>query len=136
MKPFNYAKHRITECGLDFTVKTATRLFVEENSGSLLVRDDEGGYVGMLTDKVIFRAVADGIDLLDKTLADIDLEPIVKIGKNADLDEVMEKFNESGSGRIVMVDINNRVVGVLKRKNIERFSVFRVARSLVRQDLG
>jgi len=133
MKPYNYAKHRITECGLDFTVKTVARLFVEENSGSMLVKDEEGNYVGMLTDLVLFNAIADGIDLSDKTLADIELEPVVTIGKNAGMDEVNEKFNESGSGRLVMIDGHDRVVGVLKRKNIERFSAYRVARSLVRK---
>ena len=58
MKPYNYAKHRITECGLDFSIRGAARLFLEENSGSLLVSDDEGTHVGMFTDRVLFKIIS------------------------------------------------------------------------------
>ena len=133
MKPFNYAKHRITECGLDFSIRGAARLFLEENSGSLLVQNEEGKYVGMFTDLTLFKLVSEGLDLSEKKLSDIELEKIVFVEKNAGFEEVMEKFNESDSGRLVLHDSNYRVVGVLKRKNIERLSAFRIAKNLLRK---
>lgn len=133
MKPYNYAKHRITECGLDFSVRGAARLFLEENSGSLLVKDEEGNYSGMFTDLLLFKLVSEGIDLSEKRLHDIELEKIVFIGKDAGVEEVMESFNMSRSGRLVMKDPSDHVVGVLKRKNIERFSAHRIAKQLLRK---
>ena len=73
------------------------------------------------------------MDIEGKRLGDIKLEPIIFIGKNAGVEEIMEKFNESKSGRLVMIDSNDNVVGVLKRKNVERFSAFRIAQTLVRK---
>ena len=131
MRPFNYAKRRIVECDGDFTLKTAVGLFVDENCGSILVKDSKGEYIGLLTDTAVFRAISEGLDLSKMTVSEIGLEPIVRLDKNADIDEVMSKFNECGSTRILMVDSGSRIVGILKRSNLERFSAYRLAHNML-----
>ena len=133
MKPYAYAKHRVNKCSLSYPIRKLAKLFAEENIGSVLVKNEDGKYVGLLTDKVLFKAIADGSALAGKKVSDLRLESIVYVRKDADLDEVIEKFNESDSGRLVMQDSDGNVVGILKRKNIERFSEFRVAKTLVRR---
>ena len=63
VKPFDYARKNIFECGMDTSVTDAGRVFSEENIGSILVRDDSGNYSGMLTDKVLFKSISKGLDL-------------------------------------------------------------------------
>ncbi|MBU0762093.1 MAG: CBS domain-containing protein [Candidatus Altiarchaeota archaeon] len=133
MKPFDYAKHWIAVLSLEASVKNAARLFRDENIGSILVKDEDGAPVGLLTDKVLFNAIAEGVDLRDKKVADLKVENLVYIEKDADIEDVAENFPKSPSGRLAMTDKNGNIVGILKRKNIERFSAFRVAKSIVRK---
>jgi predicted transcriptional regulator len=131
--PYDYARKRTAECSIDWPLKRIAQLMADENIGSLLVRDVEGKIVGLLTDKIIFRAIAEGDIETEKHVGELKLEPIVTANKGADIEEVMLKFKDAPSGRIVMVDDNGNFVGILKKKNIDRFSVFRAFRNLIRQ---
>jgi len=123
--PYDYAKKTTAECGTDWPITRAAETFDLGNIGSMLVKDASGAYTGLLTDKTLFKAISDGLDLYELTVGELPLEPIVFISKNAGFDEVSMKFRESPSGRIVMRDDNGRIVGVLKKKNIDRFSNIR-----------
>lgn len=120
--PYDYAKKTTAECGTDWPISRAAETFDRENIGSMLVKDRSGAYAGLLTDKTLFKAISGGLDLYELTVGELPLEPVVFIGKNAGLAEVSMKFRESPSGRLVMRDENGRIVGVLKKKNLDRFS--------------
>ena len=93
----------------------------------MIVKDRSGKYVGLLTDKVFFEALASGVVLVGMRVCDLKLEPLICVNKNAGIEEVMMKFRETPSGRLAMVDDEGRIVGILKKKNIDRFSIFKTA---------
>lgn len=132
-KPYNYAKKRVRSCDANMPVSRVARMFADENMGSILVKDREGGYLGLLTDRVIFKAVASGADLAGKRAGDLSLEPIVRAPKDADFDEVSDDFKDSPSGRLALEDGKGRIVGVLKKKNIERFSIYKAASRMLKK---
>ena len=132
-KPYDYARKRTEECSIDWPMRKTASLLIKEDIGSMLVKDAAGKYVGMLTDKIILKAISDGVDLADKTVGDLQLEPLIYVNKNAGIDEVMMKFKETPSGRLVMVDEDGRAVAVLKKKNIDRFSIFHTVNRILRR---
>jgi predicted transcriptional regulator len=122
-KPYDYARKRFFECSLNSTLADAAKTLADENIGSILVKG-EGGYVGMLTDSTIFRAIAEGRNTTTMQVKDLPLMPFVKLKKDADFDEVMDAFEKNKVNRIAMVDENGKIAGILKKKNIERFALY------------
>ncbi len=133
MKPYNYAKHHIEECRTDDPARKCARLFAEENMGSLLVKDEQGAEAGLLTDKVLFKAIAEGANLAEKKVSDLQIEPLIRVGKDAGIEEIREKFPQSPSGRLAMCDKDGKIVGILKKKNIQRFYALRMAREMTKK---
>lgn len=129
--PYDYARKRIVSCSLDEPISKCTVKLQDEDIGSLLVKDKDGNFVGMLTDKLIFEAISDGLDLSKLRVKDLKLEPLVTVDKDANFDEIMEKFKETPSNRLVMIGKDGKIVGILKKKNIERFSKFDIMSFLV-----
>ncbi|MFH1056104.1 MAG: CBS domain-containing protein [Candidatus Altiarchaeota archaeon] len=133
MRPYDYAKRMITECHTGTPLKEMANVFNEENIGSVLVKSDNGAFAGMLTDKVIYDSIANGIELSNKKVGDLKLEPIIWADKDEEIEVLTEKFKKSPSGRVVMTDMQGKPVGILKRKNIERFSMFKQAERMIRR---
>ena len=129
--PFTYAKKRVKTCTMDYPIELAMQKFAQDNMGSLVVVDADENIVGLLTDQVIFKALAEGKTLQGLTVGQLVLEPVVKVAHAADIEYVAEKFRENPSGRIVMVDGSDRIVGILKRQNIERFGHYDSAKRML-----
>jgi CBS domain-containing protein len=121
--PYDYARRTTPSCELQLPLMEAARIFAEEEVGSILVKDGRGGYAGLLTARVVMRALSEGKDLSLTQVGQMTLEPAVYVSKDAGMDEVRERFTQSPSGRLLMTDGDGNVVGVLKRKNLERFSL-------------
>jgi CBS domain-containing protein len=126
-KPYAYARKTTAECRLDSPLAAVAKILIDEDIGSVLVKDSSGRYCGLLTDKLIFKAIAGQSALSHMVVGDLDLEPIVFASKNASMGEVMLKFMETPSNRLVMVDDHGKVVGVLKKKNLDRFALVKHA---------
>jgi len=130
-KPYAYARKTTAECYSDSPLASVVRILIEEDIGSILVKDRKGGYAGILTDKKLLGVIAKGADLSDMSVGELDLEPIVFVDKNADIDEVRAKFGQTHTTRLVMTDDEGRVVGVLKKKNIDRFWILHTVKTTV-----
>ncbi|MCX6695188.1 MAG: CBS domain-containing protein [Candidatus Altiarchaeota archaeon] len=122
-KLFTLARKNLIECGIDDPVRAVARLFENEGVGSALVKQG-GEYVSIITDSMIFNAISENRDVREMRVRDFKLMPLVKVGRDADYEEVMESFEKNGVSRIALTDELGKVVGVLKRKNLERFGFF------------
>lgn len=129
--PYDYARKRLLTCNLNEPVPRCTNKLQDEDVGSLLVKDDKGNFVGMLTDTLIFKAISAGRDLNKLVVKDLDLDPLVIVDKDADFDEVLEKFKKAPSNRLVMRAKDGKIVAVLKKKNLARFSRYDLASLLI-----
>lgn len=122
LTPYDYARKKVVYCWLDENVDEAARRLAVENIGSMVVDDRSGKHVGMLTDTVIFTALSTCVNIYDMTVKDLKLEPFVSSPLDAEINEVMKLFDETGSSRIALVDDEGGIAGILKKKNLERFS--------------
>lgn len=134
LTPYDYARKKIVYCWLDEPVTEVAKRLVTENIGSLVVDDRNGKHVGMLTDAVIFNAISSCVDICDLQVKDLKLEPFVTAKMDADINEVMEKFKKTESGRIALLDDEGEIAGILKKKNLERFASFKVGEKLYSQE--
>lgn len=128
--PYSYARKNVVECNIGDTLPSAARRMRDEGVGSVLVRDERGEYAGMLTDSMIFGAIADNKNVSELKIKDLSLMPFVRAGRDADFGEVMDLFAKRNVSRIALVDEKGKVVAVLKKKNIERFAYFNMASKL------
>jgi predicted transcriptional regulator len=131
-KPFNYARKRLMVCRLSDSLTSVAKLF-ESDVGSALVKDAKGSYIGMITDSMIFKAIASGVNVTQLKVGDLKLEPLVTVGKNADIGEVLEAFKKTPSNRIAMVDSKGNVVAVLKKSVLERFFRFELGSRMAKK---
>lgn len=134
LTPYDYARKKIVYCWLDEPVTEVAKRLVTENIGSLVVDDRNGKHVGMLTDAVIFKAISSSVDICDLQVKDLKLEPFVTAKMDADINEVMEKFKKTESGRIALLDDEGEIAGILKKKNLERFASFKLGEKLYSQE--
>jgi len=129
-KPYSYARKNLITCGIGDSIKYVAKLFEDENVGSALVKDERGEYVGMITDSIVFHAVQEGRDVSKMFVKDFQLLPLIKVSKDISFEEISDLFKKHHVGRIAMVDENGKVVAVLKKKNLERFSSFNMASTI------
>jgi predicted transcriptional regulator len=129
-KPYAYARKTVVECGMDDSLRDVAGLFQSRNVGSVVVKDNKGGYAGMLTDSIIFDAISEGREVAKMRVSDFKLMPFVKAGKDADFGEVMDLFKQHGVSRIAMTDDSGLIVGIIKKSNIDRFSSFSMASTI------
>ena len=79
----------------DKTVHDASRKLVQYNIGALPVCDDEGGLIGIVTERDILRATArDGSDALTLKVAAIMTRQVVTCTADEEVDSAMEVMTE------------------------------------------
>jgi predicted transcriptional regulator len=134
LTPYDYARKKIVYCWLDENVTDISKRLTMENIGSMVVDDRNGKHIGMLTDLAIFKAISTCVDVCRLKVKDLKLEPFVTAPMDMDIEEVMEKFNQTGVTRIALLDDDGDIAGILKRKNLERFARFQIGEKLMKQD--
>lgn len=94
-------------------------MMVNEEVGSLLVEDDSGEIVGIVTDREIFRVIAEGENPQDLIAEDVMISPVYKVNRNAPIIEVERIFQQTDAERIAVED-GDKIVGIISRKIFDR----------------
>ena len=84
----------------------------DENVGAIIVVDDGGDPVGIVTDRDIALAVADG-DISDVTAGDIGSESPATIRGDAEAVDLARTFSEEKVRRLPVVDEDDELVGIV-----------------------
>ncbi|MFT4541431.1 MAG: signal-transduction protein with cAMP-binding, CBS, and nucleotidyltransferase domain [Planctomycetota bacterium] len=88
----------------DESVRRAAELLAEHKVGCLVVVDDSGIGVGMLTDRdLALRAIQYNKDPLQTIVGDVMSSPLISIEANAQLDKVASKMRSHGMRRMPIV---------------------------------
>lgn len=83
------------------SIRRAAELLRAHEVGCLVVVDENGLGVGMLTDRdLALRAIAFNRDPLETTAAEVMTSPLVSVEANTDLDEVASRMRAGGLRRI------------------------------------
>ncbi|MBS7249619.1 MAG: CBS domain-containing protein [Candidatus Freyarchaeota archaeon] len=116
---YDIARKNVVICKSDDPLPEVARMMVNEEVGSLLVEDDSGEIVGIVTDREIFRVIAEGENPQDLIAEDVMISPVYKVNRNASIIEVERIFQQTGAERIAVED-GDKIVGIISRKIFDR----------------
>ncbi|MDR6773750.1 CBS domain-containing protein [Azospirillum sp. BE72] len=105
--------NRIVSASPDDTVAAVTRLLTEHRIGAVLVMDDDGQPVGILSERDIVRAIArDSATALDRPAADLMTRDLITATPTDTVADMMAVMTERRIRHVPIVDAG-RVVGVI-----------------------
>jgi CBS domain-containing protein len=100
---------RPVTCNAGATIAEAAQRMRESNIGDVLVERD-GKIVGLVTDRdIVVRAVADGRDPTEMTIADVCSHGLVTIPSDAPLEEAVALMREQAVRRLPVVEQGHAV---------------------------
>ena len=102
----------------DARLREAAELLLRPNVRSALVVDGDR-LVGCVTLEGIGRAVAEGKDVRDLTVAEVCEADVTTVGPETPVDEALRVMAERGLERLAVTE-NGRLVGVLPREPVLR----------------
>jgi CBS domain-containing protein len=102
------------------SIKEAAKIMVENNIGSLIVVDDKGSIIGIVTVRDIIReVVAKGLSPDKIKVEDIMTRNIYYILSDDTIKRAVEIMSERGIGHLPVIDPNDyRLVGVISKTDI------------------
>jgi predicted transcriptional regulator len=97
----------------DSTLKETAKLFAEKYiSGAPVV--DNGKLVGIIS----LHDIAENIDHIDKKVKEVMRKNVLTIHKDEKIYDALKIMNKNNVGRLVIVDDDNKIVGIITRTDI------------------
>jgi CBS domain-containing protein len=108
-------------CSTFSTVLEAAMIFRDADCGAVPVTED-GKPVGILTDRDVALALIDkGAALLDLPVSDIMTKGVISISPKADIDEMESIFAKESIRRLLVVDPDNQLVGIVSWADVSPY---------------
>ncbi|MHA1272349.1 MAG: CBS domain-containing protein [Promethearchaeota archaeon] len=112
------ARKNIIYCNRDDTVDKIAKIMVDHNIGSVLVRDPENEqFIGLIDDKMLFRLLTTGENPIPKKAEEIMVD-LNKLSGELDIEQAWNEMEKINSDRFCVVDENNNVIGIVKKKTV------------------
>ena len=99
-------------CSRYSSVLEAVMIFRDADCGVVPVVED-GRPIGVLTDRDVALALADYPDLASRSVADLMTKDVISVPSDASMDQLKEKFGSEGVRRLMVVDTDNRLLGII-----------------------
>ncbi|MBV8316962.1 MAG: CBS domain-containing protein [Planctomycetaceae bacterium] len=100
-------------CSIFSTVLEAVLIFRDADCGAVPIVED-GKPVGVLTDRDVALALADHDDSLSRlSVGQIISRGVVSVPPDASIDTVIEQFGDQGVRRLLVVDGQDRLLGII-----------------------
>jgi CBS domain-containing protein len=113
----------VITCKPSDTVVEAARKMAQYNIGSVVVVDEKGVIVGILTEgDIVRRVVARGLDPSKTLIGDVMTRNPVTIFSDASLAAAADLMKRKGIGHLPVVDNDGRLVGIITRTDIVRIA--------------
>lgn len=104
----------------DTTLRQVASMMRESEIGDVLVTDDKGALLGILTDRdLVIRGVAEGCDPDGTTVGEICTRSLVQLGPDATVDEAAQVMRDRAIRRIPVVR-DGTTVGIVSIGDLAR----------------
>lgn len=114
------ANKDIISLAKDLSVKSAIKLMVRKNVGSIVIIDEESGSpVGIVTERDILKSIAYGKTKTDSRIEEIMSKPLITIEANATLGEAAEIMIKRKIRRL-LVKQNEKIIGIITQRDLQR----------------
>ncbi len=107
-----YIKSQPITARADAAVQEVARLMAEKNVGSVVLVDDKGRPIGIVTERDLVRAIAHG--RLDAKAAEVGTtSSLLTATPDDDVYEALRKMRERRVRHLIIVDLDGKVKGVI-----------------------
>jgi len=129
------ARRNVVTCRPDESIPMVSKMMVDNWVGSLVVLENEKP-VGIVTDGIIFKLIAEGKNPTILLARDVMVKPVRTVHENKNaLDISDDEFLKSKVNRLVVVNDEGKLVGVLSRKTVDRLTKYSFAKRII-EDRG
>ncbi len=109
-------------CEPDTSLQDVARLMLDNDCGAIPVVED-GKPVGIVSDRdIVVRVVAEGRNPTDLTATDIMSSPVETVTEDTSLDDMFDLMEDHQIRRVVVVDQDGKVCGIVAQADIAEFS--------------
>jgi len=100
--------------GVEESVREAARRMTHEDVGALVVLDEAGKPIGILTDRdVMVRCLGASRDPVTTTVAEIMSAPVVAVQETTPIEDGLSKMVGARVRRLPVLDVKGELVGIL-----------------------
>ena len=108
-------------CTPDATLRQAAQLMKQNDCGQIPVVGQDRQPLGVITDRdIAVRAVAGGGDLASATVGEYMTSPVTTVPDSCSLDDVAKVMEQGQIRRVVVVDGQGSVAGIVAQADIAR----------------
>lgn len=119
LKVIDMAVHKVTIITPEKSIRESARQMRVEHVGSLVVVDQDGKPIGMLTDRdITIEGVARGVDVDQTTVRDLMTAPVVTATESEGMVTALARMREFGIRRLPIIDSEGKLVGVVTNSNL------------------
>ena len=117
----DYCHRQLITCQEDDRVLDAALLMRDKKISSLIVCNDQGQPVGIMTDRDLrSKVVAENLDAQAVTVAEVMTAPVISVREDDTLFEVLYRMSSHRIHRVGVVDTHNALVGIINESDIIR----------------
>jgi CBS domain-containing protein len=117
---------RVTEVMTEATVtdspedslREAAKKMWEQQTGSLLVVDEDGELIGIITERDVLRGVATAVALNTATVAEVMTKDVTTVGLGTSLREAAKLMADLWIRHLPVVDASGKVVGIVSQRDL------------------
>jgi len=114
-------------CDPDTGLQDVAKMMLENDCGAIPVVED-GKPTGIVTDRdITCRAVALGKNPLEMTASDIMSSPVETVTEDTSLEDLCEVMEDEQIRRVVVVDADGRVCGIVAQADLAEYADDEVA---------
>ena len=119
LKVIDMAVHKVAVITPEKIIRESARQMRVEHVGSLVVVDQDGKPIGMLTDRdITIEGVALGVDVDQTTVRDLMTAPVVTATESEGMVTALARMREFGIRRLPIIDSEGKLVGVVTNSNL------------------
>ncbi|MEX2139912.1 MAG: CBS domain-containing protein [Pirellulales bacterium] len=124
MKVSNIMTPSPATCHRQSKLQEVARLMLQCDCGAIpVVEDGTNRPLGIITDRdITVRAIAEGRDPQSMTVGDCMSSPVETISSEATLEECVDKMESSQIRRMIVVDADNKTVGIVAQADIAMYA--------------
>lgn len=131
MRVKDVARRNVVTCRPDESIPMVSKMMLDNWVGSVVVLEHEKP-VGIVTDGIIFKLITEGKNPTILLARDIMVMPVHTVHENINaLDISDDEFLKSKVNRLVVVNDEGKLVGVISRKTVDRLTKYSVAKRII-----